>query len=459
MQFQLDRDASLPLAEQIARSIETRILSGAYKPGQRLPSTRQLSQELGVSRSTVSDAFDMLMAEGLIIGVTGSGTFVNSVRYLEQRRSLPGRVTPMAELPAAPRAVVNALAWGPTLDYFPFDVWQRIGTEQAARVRELMSEGDPAGFAPLREQIAAYLKRRRGLVCHPDQIIITSGMTQGLDLVARTLLRTGDVALMEDPAELRIRTTLTLAGAAVVPLPVDDEGLRIDMASERFRLVHLSPVRQFPSGSMLSGAREHHIRQRAEANDAYVVEMDNTALLPEPRPPIFADEASRDRTIYLSTWSWTMFRSLRIGYIVAQPEMIDRLVATRAAMDFRPPLIEQYMLEQFMREGHLDRYIDRMRAVLTVRQQSLIGSWPGDDMPASVQLSPEPGGLGHMLTLPDGTDVERLLRQAAARGLEPRNISPWFADPTRRALLLGFAYAGEFTTIKGMRDLADILRS
>lgn len=167
MQFQLDRDASLPLAEQIARSIETRILSGTYKPGQRLPSTRQLSQELGVSRSTVSDAFDMLMAEGLIIGVTGSGTFVNSVRYLEQRRSLPGRVAPMAELPAAPRAVVNALAWGPTLDYFPFDVWQRIGTEQAARVRELMSEGDPAGFAPLREQIAAYLKRRRGSFATP----------------------------------------------------------------------------------------------------------------------------------------------------------------------------------------------------------------------------------------------------------------------------------------------------
>ncbi|SFB43585.1 GntR family transcriptional regulator / MocR family aminotransferase [Rhizobium sp. NFR07] len=458
MQFQLDRDASLPLAEQIARSIETRILSGAYKPGQRLPSTRQLSQELGVSRSTVSDAFDMLMAEGLIIGVTGSGTFVNSVRYLEQRRALPGRVTPIAELPAAPRAVVNALAWGPTLDYFPFDVWQRIGTEQAARMRELMSEGDPAGFAPLREQIAAYLKRRRALVCHPDQIIVTSGMTQGLDLVARTLLRTGDVALMEDPAELRIRTTLTLAGANVVPLPVDGEGLRIDTAPERFRLVHLSPVRQFPSGSMLSDARERDIQQRAEANDAYVVEMDNTALLPEPRPPIFADEASRDRTIYLSTWSWTMFRSLRIGYIVAQPAMIDRLVATRAAMDFRPPLIEQYMLEQFMREGHLDRYIDRMRAVLAVRRQSLVGSWP-DDMPAAVQLSPEPGGLGHMLMLPDGMDVERLLRQSAARGLEPRNISPWYADPQRRALLLGFAYAGEFTTIKGMRDLADILRS
>jgi GntR family transcriptional regulator / MocR family aminotransferase len=458
MQFQLDRDAPLPLAEQISRSIETRILNGSYKPGQRLPSTRQLSQELGVSRSTVSDAFDMLMAEGLIIGVTGSGTFVNSVRYLEQRRSLTGRVTPIAELPAATHTVVNALSWGPTLDYFPFDVWQKIGTEQAARVRELMSEGDPAGFAPLREQIAAYLKRRRGLVCHPDQIIVTSGMTQGLDLVSRTLLRTGDVALMEDPAEMRIRTTLTLAGADVVPLPVDKEGLRIDLAPERFRLVHLSPVRQFPSGSMLSDAREQAIRRRAEANGAYVVEMDNTALLHEPRPPIFADEASRDHTIYLSTWSWTMFRSLRIGYIVAQPAMIDRLVATRAAMDFRPPLIEQYMLEQFMREGHLDRYIDRMRAVLTVRQQALIGSWPSD-MPADVKLSPEPGGLGHMLKLPDGTDVERLLRQAAARGLEPRNISPWFADPQRRALLLGFAYAGEFTTIKGMRDLAEILRS
>jgi GntR family transcriptional regulator/MocR family aminotransferase len=458
MSFQVDRGTARPLAEQICRSIEARILNGSYGPGQRLPSTRQLAQELGVSRSTVSDAFDMLMAEGLIIGVTGSGTFVNSVRYLEQRRSLSKDATPIAELPAAARTVVNALSWGPTLDYFPFDVWQRIGTEQAARVRELLSEGDPSGFAPLRAQIAAYLKRRRGLVCDPDQIVITSGMTQGLDLVARTLLRSGDIALMEDPAEMRVRTTLMLAGANVLPLSVDDEGMRIDMAPERFRLAHLSPVRQFPSGAMLSDDREAEIRQRVEVNGAHIVEMDNTALLPEPRPPIFADEASRDHTIYLSTWSWTMFRSLRIGYIVAQPAMIERLVATRAAMDFRPPLIEQYMLEQFMREGHLDRYIDRMRAVLSVRQQSLMGSWPAA-MPEGVILSPEPGGLGHMLTLPGGTDVERLLRQAAARGLEPRNISAWFADPQRRALLLGFAYAGEFTTIKGMRDLADILKS
>lgn len=458
MQFQLDRDGAQSLAEQICKSIEARILAGTYGPGERLPSTRQLAHEIGVSRSTVSEAFDMLMAEGLILGVTGSGTFVNSVRYLEQRRILPKNATPIAELPAAPRSVVNALSWGPTLDYFPFAVWQRIGTEQAARVRELMNEGDPAGFAPLRMQIAGYLKRRRGIVCHPDQIIVTSGMTQGLDLVARTLLRSGDIALMEDPAELRVRTTLTLAGARVQALPVDDEGLRIELASPQFRLVHLSPVRQFPSGVILSDAREQAIRRHVETNGAHIVEMDNTALVPEPRAPIFADQSSRDRTIYLSTLSWTMFRSLRIGYIVAEPAVIDRLIATRAAMDFRPPLIEQYMLEQFMREGHLEHYIDRMRAVLSVRRQSLVGSWPAG-LPAGVSLSPEPGGLGHMLTLPDGTDVERLLRQAAARGLEPRDISSWFADPARRALLLGFAYAGEFTTIRGMRDLADILGS
>ena len=160
--------------------------------------------------------------------------------------------------------------------------------------------------------------------------------------------------------------------------------------------------------------------------------------------------------VYLATLSWTLFRSLRIGYLVASPEMISRLVTTRAAMDFRPPLIEQYMIEQFMREGHYEAYVEKMRGILAVRQRSLAASWPAR-MPEGVTLSPHPGGLGHMVTLPDGIDIERVLRRAAARGLEPRNISSWFADPNRRALLLGFAYAGEFTTINGLRELADIL--
>lgn len=453
----LNRSSRLTLAEQIRKSIETRIMNGSYRSGQRLPSTRHLSEDLGVSRSTVSEAFDMLMADGLINGVTGSGTYVASIGFQNVRTSAgPTAQVRPAELPAATHTVVNAFSWGPTLDYFPFDTWQQIGTEQAARVRELVHEADPAGYRPLRIQIARLLERDRGLMCDPDQIMITSGMTQGLDLAARTLLRPGDTALMEDPAEMRVRTTLTLAGANVVPVSVDKDGLDIRRAPRDFRLVHLSPIHQFPSGAILSAEREAMVRRAVSTQGAYILEMDNTFLVQAPRLPLMAGMSGDASIIHLGTMSWTLFRSLRIGYLVAAPEMIARLVATRAAMDFRPPLIEQYMIEQFMREGHYDAYVEKMRGILAVRQRTLAASWPAR-MPEGVMLSPHPGGLGHMVTLPDGTDIERVLRRAAARGLEPRDISPWFADPNRRALLLGFAYAGEFTTINGLRELADIL--
>lgn len=447
----LDRTSGTPLANQIATALETRILNGNLPNGHKLPSTRRLSETLGVARNTVTEAFDILTADGWIQAISGSGTFVTGAPTLS---APPQPDIPPRELPAPSCGIINSFAWGPTLDYFPFDIWNDIGAGLGCHMREMTVEGDAQGYLPLREQICRHLNLRRHLDCRPDQVIVTSGMTQGLDLVTRSFLKAGRTALIEDPCELRVRTTMALSGAQVIGLPVDDEGIEIARAPERFDMVHLSPVHQFPTGAVLSPEREARLRMECDRNDALIVEMDNTALIDPPRDPILRPQDRR--TIYLGTVSWTLFRSLRIGYMVLPETLIAHVLGTRMAMDHRPPLFEQYMLEAFMRQGHFERYIDRMRGILAPRRHALTDCWPGSPMPG-VRLSPQPGGLGHMLRLPDGTDMNRLLRRAAARGMEPRDISGWFDNPDRRALLLGFALAGRMATMKGVRDLAALL--
>lgn len=301
MVVELDRLSERGLTEQIRAAFETGIRAGALPVGRRLPSTRRLGAELGLSRSTVTEAFDLLRADGLIEGVPGSDACVSRLARLDDDRGRR-RAAPPAGGQAA-RAAIDAFSWGPGLDHFPFDDWQRIGAEAAARVRDVSREADPAGPPALLEEIARRLARRRGLLCDPDQIIVASGMTQGLDLVARTLLRAGDVAVMEDPAELRVRNTLLVAGARVSPVPVDAEGLEIDRAP-RFALAHLSPVRQFPGGAVPNPAREARILNAAEASGGWIAEMDDTALLTPPRAPILAGaERGRGRVVHPATFS------------------------------------------------------------------------------------------------------------------------------------------------------------
>lgn len=455
----IDRQSSHPLAEQIYRQIRSRIVAGAIAVGTRLPSTRRLGALLGVSRTTVADAFELLLADGLIQGHIGSGTYVAPTGMSSQLPQARPNAT-QRDAAAASTQVSQAFAWPPTLDYFPFDTWQSIAMGLGSRVRELSEEGEMAGYLPLREQIADYSRRWRGIDCDAGQVIITAGMTQGLDLVARTLIRQGDVALVEDPAEQRVTTTLTLAGARLKRLAVDGEGVDLSAAADQpFRLAHIGAVRQFPTGVALSAERERQLRRMAAAHNAYLVEMENTFLVQAPRQPLMASaEADQSRNIYLATFSWVLYRSLRIGYVIAPKPLVQELLTTRFGTDFKPPLFEQMMLERFMREGHFEAYTERLRDVLAMRRDAMLAAWPGD-LPKGVQLSAGPGGLGFLMSLPDDTDARALLARAQSIGLAPRDVSDWYADGRRRAFLLGFAKAGQATTVRGIQALAGLLRS
>lgn len=460
MAIALDRTSGLPIAQQIYRSISSKIVAGVLSAGSRLPSTRSLSLSLGVSRTTVADAFDLLHSDGYIEGHTGSGTYVSNAAG-RQHEARPRPHADAASLdPINDASVSRAFESGLTLDYFPFDVWEGIAASQLSRIKEFSREGDPAGYEPLRQLLADLSWQRRGIRCSPSQIIITSGMTQGLDLVARTLLHSGDVALVENPCEQRVSSTLTLAGAHLLPVAVDGQGMAVeDVGDTPFRLAHLSAVRQYPTGAVLSAARESLLREKADRHGAYLIEMENTFLVPSPRRPMLASpDADHSRSIYLATFSWVIFRALRLGYVIAPQPVVDRLLVTRFATDFKPPLLEQVMLEQFVREGHFERYTDRLADILAMRQATMMAAWP-DDLPPGVELAPEPGGLGHLLTLPDGHPVGTLVNRAAALGLSLRDLSSWHLHKGRPAVQLGFAQAGQATTVRGVETLAALLRA
>jgi DNA-binding transcriptional regulator YhcF (GntR family) len=299
--LRIDKASDQPLAEQIYGAIHEQIVHGRLRSGYRLPSTRALSLALGISRSTVAVAFERLIADGFVEGHVGSGTYVsrraivNSLRAERARGAAQRGHEPMRHT----EETAPAFALGPTIEYFPFDVWQSLAAEQVRSMRRFSSTGDPAGYQPLRIAIADFSRRQRGIVCSPSQVIVTMGATQALDLVARTVAKPGDAALIEDPSDPRVWQTFANARVKPIAVPVDDEGANVDAVDpaawleESPRVLSLTPVRQYPLGVSLSPTREKLLLRRMSQWNAWTVELDGTFTVRPPRDPIIANRGGQ----------------------------------------------------------------------------------------------------------------------------------------------------------------------
>jgi GntR family transcriptional regulator/MocR family aminotransferase len=489
---ELDRRSPIPLSHQLADRLRTAILAGQLGAGFRLPSTRGLAAELGVSRNTVLLGYDQLVAEGYVEGRVGSGTRVASVlpetllqapavassgeastRLAPAPIGLSRRATAVAAAPSMPGAVGVAPGdWlrpfrpgVPALDVFPAALWARLVARHVRRTMpDLLAYQDPAGYRPLREAIAAYLGVSRGVRCTADQVIVVVGGQSGLDLAARVLLDPGDAVWVEDPGYLGVRGALLAAGARLVPVPVDDQGLEVTAGEARgpdARLAYVTPSRQLPLGMAMSLGRRLALLAWAARTGAWIVEDDYDGEFRYAGRPLPALQGLRSdgRVIYIGTFSKVLFPALRLGYLVVPPDLVAAFVAARRFVDGHPPALEQAALTDFLAEGHFARHLRRMRTLYAARAKALVAE-ASHELSGLLDIHPPGAGMHLVGWLPPGIDDHVAARQAAAHSVATVPVSRFAIEPLGRGgLLLGFAAVDEPAIHAGVHRLAAAVRS
>lgn len=483
-------DGDGPLYQQVYRAARRAILSAELAPGTRVPSTRGLARDLGVSRNTVILAYDQLFSEGYLAAREGSGTFVasnlpddltESIRSDRGERRQADIFSP--RLAAYGRRLLDLsdrqpLTWEsraaplsfdfrygrPNFFDFPHDTWCRVLARRARRASvKQLDYGPPAGRDELRSAIAEYLWRSRGVVCTPEQVVVVNGSQQALDLAARVLVDQGDRVVIEEPHYPGARLAFECAGAEVVAGELDGDGLRVDSlpADRPIRLVYVTPAHQFPSGVNMPVQRRLEVLAWAEKVDTIIFEDDYDSEFRYSGRPVEAlqglDRAGR--VLYSGTFSKLMFPSLRLGYMVLPAALVAPVVAAKAVCDTGCSALDQVALADFMQEGHFDRHLRRSRTRNAKRREALLHAlqrYLGD----RVEVSGVNAGL-HVLAWLQGFAARRLpalRRRAAEQGVGIYPVSPYYREPPKRAgLLLGFASLQEREIDEGIRRLASVL--
>lgn len=481
----LDGESQTPLYRQLYESLRRAILTGLLAPGTRLQSSREMAEELNVSRNTVVNAYEQLLAEGYLEGQVGSGTYVSralpedllNVKAitrsctrvganglgLSDRGKIFAAFAP--SVPRAPEKVRPFQTGVPALDSFPFDTWSKLVARHWRRPdKSLLGYGEPQGHAPLRRAIASYLGLSRAVRCTPEQVIIVDGAQMAFDLIARVLLDPGDAAWMEEPGYPGARAALTAAGARLVHVPVDAEGLDVAAGAAlepAVRLIYVTPSHQFPLGMTMSLPRRLALLDWAGRAGAWVVEDDfDSEYRYEGRPLASLQGLDNDgRVVYVGTFSKFLFPSLRLGYIVAPPNLVDAFVAARATSGRHSPSVEQAVLTDFIEEGHFGRHIRRMRTLYRERQLALVEALrreAGD----LLEVEPSDAGIQLVAWLPEGLEDGDVAREAAALGVESRPMSAFYAgEPGRAGLELGYAAFDEGELRRGAAKLSAAVRA
>ena len=479
----LDIESALPLYRQIYERLRRAILTGNLSPGSKLPSTRGMAVEIGIARNTVMAAYEQLLAEGYLEGEPGSGTYVskalpehllNAALPVRPVAGAPSRLPKLSRrgtaLAAIPHPVhskpITACAFrlgSPALDAFPFELWSRLAARHwRGKPSHLLAYGDPAGYLPLREAIAAYLATSRGVQCHPSQVIIVSGSQQGLDLAARMLLDRGDPAWIEDPGYRGIRGAFLAAGARLIPVPVDEEGMNFSSVAhkgDRVRLACITPAHQYPVGITMSMARRLALLEWADRANAWILEDDYDSEYRYAGRPLAALQGidRHERVIYLGTFSKVFFPSLRLGYLVVPRSLIDPFVRARALCDGHPPTMAQAVLAEFMAQGHFARHLRRMRHLYAERQEVLVRA-ASRDLKGLLEVPASDGGMHLIGWLDEGIDDRAVARRVAAGGIVTMPLSALASRPLRRGgLLLGYTGIDARAIREGVRRLAEIL--
>lgn len=370
----IDRSSAIPLNRQVYQQIREKILSGELQAGVRLASTRKLSTELNVSRNVILEAYDQLLAEGFLVAQRGSGTFVAEGASLT--RTDPSHEIQKVDHKYVENGIINFRSGIPALDLFPRKTWAKL-SHQLWNESESTNLGYdlPEGRLELRQTLAYYLKRTRGVHCHPEQIIITSGATQAMTLVSRLLLSPNDIAIMEDPITNDIQTIFTSSGATIYPIPVDEDGMKTALLPENIvpKFIFLTPSHQFPLGGTLPIQRRIQLVQYARNQHCYLIEDDYDSEFRYEGLPISSLQGlDPEHVLYIGSFSKILSPALRIGYIVLPTHLIEKCRQLKWFTDLHTPSLEQLILARFINEGYLERHIGKMKKFYKRQRDFLI---------------------------------------------------------------------------------------
>jgi GntR family transcriptional regulator / MocR family aminotransferase len=439
--------ADLPLQGQLYRRIRGAIAAGRLAPGERLPATRALAGALGVARGTVDAAYARLAGEGYLVAQGPAGTIVSPALRPDLVPARPARAKPAPErLTPPPLPFQMGL---PALDLFPRTLWARLSARAARRLGgAALAYPDAAGLMPLREAIAAYLAVSRGVACAPAQVLVTGGYQPAISLLARLLLRPGERAWFEEPGYFLARQALAAAGARLVPVPVDGEGMRLDRAIARApaaRLAVVTPAHQAPLGVALSLARRQALLAWAASSGAWIVEDDYDSefhYVGRKLPALKSLDAA-DRVIYAGSFSKTLYPGLRLGYLVVPLPLVAAVEEALRTTAHGEAVLGQMVVADFIADGHFARHLKRMRALYAARRAALAAAL-GDAFGERIALFLQPGGMHLLARFPGCRSDVALLRRAAAQGLAPAALSAHYLGRRReQGLLLSFTNIAE----------------
>jgi GntR family transcriptional regulator/MocR family aminotransferase len=461
----VDRAGQAPLAAQISGQLETAVTGGVLRAGDRLPSSRDLAATLGVSRTVVTNAYARLFAEGWLEGRHGSGTYVADVTPAS-RNGVPASISLAPPPPTAAPARADEPDWWTAIhvrrpgliDLQPGISWAG-GIEPAAWRRAWRQAGahlpsrwpDPHGLPELRAEIAAYLRRSRGLAVTPEQVLVTQGVSSGLALLADALVTPGDKAGIEEPGYVTGREVLRRAGAEVVPCRVDAHGIVPGELPGDLRLLYTTPAHQYPLGGRLPVNRRQALVAWARATGAIVVEDDYDSEFRYDVGPLPAlHSMDPDVIVYLGTASKVIATAFGAGWLVAPAALVDELAALRPRLGVRIPEPVQHAVLALLRSGDLERHVRKMRLEYARRRAALVDGLTHGDGGATApgasrvpfRLLGDTAGMHVVLELPDAYPTRDLVEAAAERGVGVYPLDRYFAGPpTMSGLVLGYGTA------------------
>lgn len=460
--------------EWLYEAVQTQILQGRLRPGTRLPSTRELAKRYNLSRGTIVNAFDLLKSEGYLQGSAGSGTFVSDVLPDDLLAVKPRSGARTQTLAAKhhlsqygkrvklfpnfdSRATTAFRANLPAIDLFPINTWATIAARCMRRASPDMLMGcDPLGYEPLRQAVADYLNAWRGVKCTADQVIIVSGVQEGIDVAARILVNPGDRVCVEDPGYAGARNVFEAYGAKVEHVPVDDEGMVLHESNLRgARLVYVTPAHQAPLGVTMSLRRRLALLEWAQRSEAVILEDDYDSeyrYVGRPVPALQGLDRGGN-VIFTGSFNKVLFPSLRLGYIVAPGDLVPSIEAVKSLTSRHAQLLDQVILHEFIADGHFARHIRRMREIYAERRSVLLEA-ARSRLAGLLEISGVEAGLQTAGWLAPGISGERAAQAAADRNV---NVVALSSLSTRRlqrdGLQLGFAAIDTTEIRRGVYDL------